>query len=237
MDKVSVVISTYNRFSYVLNTIKSVKEQTYPNLEIIMVNDGSTQKEYYEYDFAGVKVVHLEKNSRTIFGFPCLGHVRNEGIKVAEGKYVAFCDDDDIWFPDKIQLQLAAMERTGCKMSSTDGLIGRGVYNPDKEYWVYNAEHYYHTLQNIYRSKGSKLLDGGFPTRWSLDFLKVHNCMIASSVLIKKEILDKIGGFQNVKISFEDYDCWLRALEHTDSAYVSAVCFYYDAGHGDGQDY
>ena len=52
MDKVSVIIPTFNRFKYVLNTIKSIQEQTYKNIEIILVNDCSTQKEYYEYNFA-----------------------------------------------------------------------------------------------------------------------------------------------------------------------------------------
>lgn len=51
MDKVSVIIPTYNRFKYLLNTIKSVKAQTYLNIEIIVVNDKSIQKEYYGYDW------------------------------------------------------------------------------------------------------------------------------------------------------------------------------------------
>ena len=51
MEKVSVIIPTFNRFKYLLNTIKSVREQTYKNLEIIVVNDCSTQKEYYEYNW------------------------------------------------------------------------------------------------------------------------------------------------------------------------------------------
>lgn len=50
MDKVSVVIPTYNRFKYLLNTTKFVKEQTYLNIEISVVNDQSTQKEYYDYE-------------------------------------------------------------------------------------------------------------------------------------------------------------------------------------------
>lgn len=51
MDKVSVVIPSFNRFLYLLNTIESIKKQTYNNIEIIVVNDCSTQKEYYEYDW------------------------------------------------------------------------------------------------------------------------------------------------------------------------------------------
>ena len=60
MDKVSVIIPTYNRFIYLLNTIKSIKAQTDKNIEIIVVNDCSTQKEYYEYDYKDVKIIHLE---------------------------------------------------------------------------------------------------------------------------------------------------------------------------------
>jgi glycosyltransferase involved in cell wall biosynthesis len=50
MEKVSVIVPTYNRFNYLMNTIESIKKQTYKNLEIILVNDKSTQEEYYNYD-------------------------------------------------------------------------------------------------------------------------------------------------------------------------------------------
>ena len=239
MDKVSVVIPTYNRFKYLMNTIKSVKEQTHTNIEIIIVNDCSTEKEYYEYDWKehNIKIVHLEINSKQQFGFACAAFVRNKGIEISSGKYIAFCDDDDSWFPKKIELQIKAMKETNCKMSSTDGLLGNGTYDSTKNYEKYNAEHYYTTLQNIYKNNGSNLLVNGFPDIWNLDFLKIHNCIICSSVLMEKEILDKINNFKNMKPPGEDYDCWLRALEHTNSVYVKDVCFYYDAGHGYGQNY
>ena len=96
-DKVSVVIATYNRFSYLMNAIQSVKNQTYKNVEIIVINDCSVQKEYYEYDFSanGIKIIHLEKNSKEIHGFACPGgYQRNFGIGIATGKYIAFCDEN-----------------------------------------------------------------------------------------------------------------------------------------------
>lgn len=239
MDKVSVVIPTYNRFKYLLNTIKSVKEQTYTNIEIIIVNDCSTEKEYYEYDWKeyNIQIVHLEINSKQKFGFACAAFVRNKGIEISSGKYIAFCDDDDSWFPKKIELQIKAMKETNCKMSSTDGLIGNGIYDSTKNYEKYNAEHFYNILQNIHINKGSNLLVNGFPDIWNLDFLKIHNCIICSSVLMEKEILDKIINMKYLKNGNEDYDCWLRALKHTNSVYVKDVCFYYDAGHGYGQNY
>ena len=239
MDKVSVIIPTYNRFSFLLNTIKSIKEQTYKNIEIIVINDCSIQKEYNEYDWKvnNIIIIHLKENSKKKFGFACAGFVRNKGIEIATGKYIAFCDDDDIWFSKKIDIQIKAMKDTGCKLSSTDGLIGHGIYNSTLKYKKYNAEHHYKTLQNIYKRKGSNLLDNGFPDIWNLNFLKIHNCIICSSVVVEKELLNKINNIKCVKNGIEDYDCWLRVLEHTNSIYVKDICFYYDDKHGDGKNY
>ena len=238
MECVSIIIPSFNRFHFLLNTIKSVQSQTYRNIEIIVVNDCSVDNEYYQYNWKenGVHIIHLEKNSKELFGFACPAYVRNRGIIEASGKYVAFCDDDDIWFPSKIELQLNAMKRTGCKMSCTDGLIGNGIYNSNMTYKKYNAEQYYNDLQNIYKTKGSPLLENGFPEIWNLDFLKIHNCVMCSSVLLEKEILDKINNMRYLRYA-EDYDCWMRALEHTNLVYVQDICFYYDLGHGYGQNY
>lgn len=239
MEKVSVIIPTFNRFKYLLKAIESVKKQTYNNLEIIVINDKSTQKEYYNYDWYSnnISIIHLDNNSKQKFGYACAGYVRNKGIEISTGKYIAFCDDDDIWFPKKIELQINAMKKSGCKMSSTDGLLGNGIYDVNKNYKKYNAEHHYITIQNKYKRKNSNLLENGFPKIWSLDFLKIHNCVICSSVLMEKDILDKINNFKNMIPPGEDYDCWLRALEHTDCVYVQDICFYYDDSHGDGQNY
>ena len=227
------------RFKYLFNTIRSVKEQTYSNIEIIVINDCSTEKEYYEYDWKkeGIIIVNLEKNTKLTFGYACAGFVRNKGIEKSSGKYVAFCDDDDIWFPKKIELQIKAMVETGCEMSTADGLIGNGIYDSTKLYKKYNAEHYYNELQSIYRRNKSNLLDNGFPYIWRLEFLKIHNCVICSSVLMKKELLNKLNNMKCIKNGEEDYDCWIRALQHTNIVYVKDICFYYDTGHGNGQNY
>ena len=234
---VSVIIPTYNRFKYLLNTIQSIKEQTLKPLEIIVVNDCSTQKEYYDYDWSGngIIIIHLPKNSREIFGIP--SPQRNRGIEIAKGEYIAFCDDDDIWFPNKLELQIKAMNESSCGMSSTDGLIGNGQYNKFKQYAKYNAEHYYRILQQIYARKESNALINGFPKIWTRDFLKIHNCVICSSVVIKKTVIDKVGLFATNIMPGEDYEYWLRILQHTNSVYVPEICFYYDSGHGDGRLY
>ena len=82
------------------------------------------------------------------------------------------------------------------------------------------------------------MLDNGFPYIWSLDFLKIHNCCITSSVVVDKNILVKYDCVKNEPNgTADDYRIWLRVLQHTDSVYVNDICFYYDNGHGDGQNY
>jgi glycosyltransferase involved in cell wall biosynthesis len=239
MDKVSVIIPTYNRFNYLLNTINSIKNQTYLDIEIIVVNDCSTQNEYYEYNWEdnNIIILHLKENTKNILGYACAGYVRNKGIEICTGKYIAFCDDDDIWFSKKIELQINAMKETGTRMSCTEGLFGFGIYDSSKEYKKYNLEHYYETLQNIFKSKGSNLLENGFPKIWNLDFIKIHNCIITSSVILEKSVLDIINNMKLLKNGQEDYDCWLRVLEVTKCVYVDDILFYYDGGHGNGQNY
>jgi glycosyltransferase involved in cell wall biosynthesis len=236
MEKVSIIIPTYNRFKFLLNAIQSVREQTYTNIEIIVINDCSTEKEYYEYDFGkDIKIIHLDKNSKVILGNSSAGHVRNFGINVATGDYIAFLDDDDQWFPKKLELQLMKMKETGCKMSCTAGFFGHGVYDKNKTYKTITSDTDFNVMRYIYSLRDYDI-DDGYPEIWNLDFLNIHNCCITSSVIVTKDLVKKVGFMKPIRFG-EDYDYWLRVLEHTDCVYVKDVCFYYDLKHGDGINY
>jgi len=237
VELVSVIIPSFNRFKFLMNAIKSIKSQTYSNIEIIVINDCSSEKEYYEYDWEnnGINIIHLETNSREIFGYICVGYVRNMGINKASGKYIAFCDDDDVWLSNKLELQINAMVHTGCKMSSTEGFFGYGIYDSDKSYSKYNSEAHIDILKNVY--KDTNFLDNGFPEIWTKDFIKIHNCVICSSVVIDKCLLNNINNMRRISIAAlipEDYDCWIRATEYTNLAYIKEPCVYYDGDHGYG---
>ena len=127
-DKLSVIIPTYNRYDKLQNAIESVKNQTYKNIEIIVVNDNSVDGRYYEKSFQSrkdIKIINLNPCTKTLFDFPMIpnGINRNIGLQFATGTYIAFLDDDDYWMPRKIELQLNEMKQKNIQMSCTDGLI------------------------------------------------------------------------------------------------------------------
>lgn len=246
-ELISVIIPSYNRFKYLINAVDSVLEQTYKNFEIIVVNDGSTQKEYYENKLhKDIKMINLKTNQRNEIGFVSEGYIRNFGIKIAKGEYLAFLDDDDIWLPKKLEVQLNAIKESGLKFSSTEGIFGEGVFDKSKRYKLYNNEQFYSKISKKYRNSIYKPRNLNslykntfkFPNIWTYDFLNYHNCVIASSVMVEKNLMNILGGFRGIPTSMHsDYDCWLGLLKLTDLIYVDEPLFYYDGGHGDGQDW
>ena len=140
---VSVIIPSFNRFQGLLDTIECVNNQTYQNIEIIIVNDGSTQKEYYEYKFQeNVIVVNVDRNQTPDWG-GSRNPVRNFGVNVSSGKYIAFLDDDDYWTTNKLDVQLKAMIKNKIGFSCTEGYFGYGKYNEQSSYQLYNKERHF----------------------------------------------------------------------------------------------
>ena len=86
-ELISVIIPTYNRYTYLLKTLESVKNQTHKNIEIIVVNDGSSQEEYYQNKLEGCIVLNMDKNSKQRFGHSPGGFQRSMGMKIASLKY------------------------------------------------------------------------------------------------------------------------------------------------------
>lgn len=109
MVKISVIIPTYNRKEYLNGAIQTVLNQTYTDLEIIIIDDGSNNsyadKIVEQYDEPIRLVVHVQNQG--------LSAARNTGIENSDGEYIAFLDDDDRWHEEKLEQQLASMECTG----------------------------------------------------------------------------------------------------------------------------
>ena len=244
MEKVSVIIPTYNRFKYLLNAINSVIKQIYTNLEIIVINDGSTQKEYYDYDFtkldSRIIVIHLEENSRQKYKIPSpAANARNIGIEKSNGKYIAFLDDDDVWLPEKLQVQISIMTKENLEMTAHQIYLGNGIYDESKKYRLGNDEIYLGIIRGYFKNNNSKLLEieNGMPEKITLAHQKIHNLLITSSTIMTKELIDKVGKF-NMKQRNEDHEYWNRALEIIPYClYIKNPLSYYDNNHGDGRLY
>ena len=117
---VSVVIPTYNRAAAVRNAIVSVLTQTFSDLEVIVVDDGSTDdtSEVLAAEFGGRIRYHAQANQG-------VSAARNRGVSEARGQWIAFLDSDDLWDADKIEWQLGALERFGpeCGACYTDARL------------------------------------------------------------------------------------------------------------------
>lgn len=123
-DLVSVIMPTYNTGGILAESIESVLTQTYKNLELLITDDHSDDletldilKRYSETD-ARVKVFYLEKNMGP-------GYARNNSIKRAQGRYIAFCDSDDRWMADKVEKQLAFLAERKCCLTYSSYVICR----------------------------------------------------------------------------------------------------------------
>jgi len=116
-ELVSVIVPVYNSEKFIRDTINTVQEQTYQNWELILVNDGSTDKskEIIEEQIKNdkrIKLIDMEKNSGAAMA-------RNKGISNATGKYVAFIDADDLWNKEKLNKQIKFMQDMECEFSFT----------------------------------------------------------------------------------------------------------------------
>jgi glycosyltransferase involved in cell wall biosynthesis len=240
-ELISVVIPTYNRFDYLVNAIESVIKQTYRPIQIIVVNDNSKHDRYYQYDFQemlnnikDIKLIvhHCKISSKEKLGYSCGSVPRNIGISLSTGKYIAFLDDDDIWLPNKLSIQINQMILQNINFSCTDGYIGSGFYEPTIKYPIYNKEYYWETLKNKLN------LEKTFPSKLDLDIIYKHNIIITSSVVLTKKLVDIIGEMENIpnggktingKKDWQDWNYWRKCLKKEKYClYLQAPLFYYD---------
>ena len=235
---VSVVIPSFNRLDYLLRAIESVLNQTYSKTEIIVVNDGSTEEGYLEHKYIkDIKQINLEQNQKIINGFGP-GNIRNFGINKASGEWIAFLDDDDLWLKDKLEIQLNHLKGTDLKMSSTDALIGNGIYNEKLKYKSLLNDYYYKKIKkavfrNYFINRFKKLI---YPETFTKDFITTVNPIITSTVLLDKDLINQLNGFRNLPYA-ADYDLWKGVLQFTDCQYIDKPLIYYDNSHGYGREY
>jgi glycosyltransferase involved in cell wall biosynthesis len=192
MALVSVIIPTYNRALIIKDAIQSVINQTYTDYEIIVVDDGSTDNTSNVINdirnhSGKVRYIHQENKGRSA--------ARNSGIRAARGNYVAFLDSDDIFLPEKLSVQVMTLE---------NNLDFGMAYSP-----ALIMDKYGNMSEDINQRK-EKLAGWIYP---ELLFIK-KNIITIPSVIVRKQILNEIGGFDETMHICEDLDLWRRIARY-----------------------
>ncbi|RKD89147.1 glycosyltransferase family 2 protein [Halopiger aswanensis] len=210
MTRVSVVIPTYNRADTLPRAIESALAQTIDDLEVIVVDDGSTDDTEsvlsdYEREDSRVRPVVHETNRGA-------NAARNTGIEWAHGEYVAFLDSDDEWHPEKLERQLDALEERSdewvgvyCdatfELSGTSGSLRTAVASV------------------LARADDEPTREGGEEL---IGEILADNVQpgAGSTLLVETAVADEAGGFDETLDRFQDPEFCLRVLEHGKLAYV-----------------
>ena len=239
---ITVVIPSYNRIKFLEQALQSVFSQTLEDYEVVVINDGSSDSGYFNHDYIDkIHQINLETNQKNLHGFGP-GAIRNFGNIKSNTKYIAFLDDDDVWMPQKLEKQIEILENSEQKMICSDAYIGNGLFDINQNYESFLNDFYFDKHKKIYfRNKFiSYFRNFSYPEVWNLGFLNsfmnLANPIITSSVIIEREILDKIGWFRNLPFA-ADYDCWRGIMQFTDCYFVNEKLIYYDNSHGDGRNY
>ena len=185
----------YNAVATISGTLDSVKSQTFKNIEIIVVNDGSTDNcgavvEYFILNNPMLKIVYLSQENSGV------SNARNLGMKHASGDWIALLDSDDQWLPNKLQRQLEVIERNG------------DIY-------------FLGTSRNGEIVKSS-LLQGKSPLyKISAKHLLLKMFFITPTIIFKKEILNTLEGFPQDQKFCEDGNFYIRVCEKGHSYFLN----------------
>ncbi len=194
MIAISVIIPTWNRSRVIKKAILSALNQTFSSLEVVVVDDGSTDNTS--------EIVQSIKDSRIKWisgdhtGLPAA--VRNRGMKESKGEWIAFLDSDDEWLPDKIDKQITLAKKTSCLAVCSNG-YGINSRGEKKIYLTYNRDFIEFN-----------------------DLLK-NNSVILSSAIFHKSLISLCNGLpEDQKYrNAPDYTYWLRISTYTKFAYLN----------------
>lgn len=201
---VSIVMVNYNHDDFLQEAISSVLEQTYQNWELILVDDGSTDRSgdiIRSFQDPRIKPVYLEKNRHI-----CVA--TNTGFSRVGGAYVARLDSDDVWRPDKLEHQVAYMEAhpdiglcfTRLEIIGPDSKVVPREDLPD--------------LYNLYDNRQESR------EAWLRFFFFYGNSLIQSSLLMRREVLDHLGDFNLAYVQAHDFDYFVRAAKYYEFGFL-----------------
>ncbi len=195
---VDVIIPTYNGLPWLKSTIESVLEQTHKNLQLYVIDDGSTDEgetEKYVTKLVDRRVHYHRKSNGG------QATARNVGIKLSTAPFIAFLDSDDVWYPTKLEKQLALMQK-----SPSVGLVYGHHYIIDEDDTI---------MGNLRLWKRGKI----FNDLCAGNFIAGS----ASMVLIRREVFDEVGLFHEDFLIGEDWEMWLRIAKVYEIDFVPEI--------------
>jgi glycosyltransferase involved in cell wall biosynthesis len=193
MKKVSVVIPAYNKADLTIKTVESVLSQSYANIEVIVVDDGSTDDTKNKLQLFGDRIHYIYKQN----GGSC--SARNVGIKQATVEYISLNECDDIFYPDKIEKSVECLEK-----NRDYGFVHTGAY-------------FINDKDDVISEHG---ISDYHPSGWIVSRLILKNFICNSTVVVRKECFKEVGYFDEKIFMPADWDMWLRLSEKYKAAYI-----------------
>ena len=203
--KISVFIPTFNRKNFLKKAIESVLKQTFSSYEIIVVDNVSSDGtlEMVKKEYPTVKTI--------VQSIPGVSATRNLGIKKSEGNWIAFLDSDDQWHQEKLKFQVES------------------IWEDKNKVFLSHTDETWYREKQIVNQKLKHQKRGGFIFEYCLPLC----CISPSSSLVKKEIFDQIGFFDESLEVCEDYDFWLRYCSKHPVNFVNKKLTFKFGGHLD----
>ena len=201
---VSIIVPVYNGQLFIAEAIESILSQTYHNLEIIVVNDGSTDSSEQVLKPYLHNIKYIYQNNTGIAG------AYNTGLKYCSGNYICFLEQDDIWLPHKTAKQVNYLEKT-----PNAGM----VYS---QYYIKNSR----STSNKYSISTMDLQGKCFEDLFRR-ILEGPTIITFSSVMIRKIVLDEVGSFDEKLHISVDYDLWLKIAFMYDIGFISEPALEY----------
>ena len=181
VPQVSVILPTYNRAWIVEEAVASVLEQTFPNFELIVVDDGSTDDTRARLERHGDRIRYLYQRNQGVSA------ARNTGLQHAAGELIALLDSDDLWAPDKLARQVAFF-----------GTHPQARICQTEEIWMRRGRRV--NPKQRHRK----------PSGWIFE-PSLALCLVSpSAVMMRRELINEMGGLDVSLPACEDYDLWLR---------------------------
>jgi len=195
---VSVIMPTYNRPEMLRTAIQSVLNQTFQDFEIIVVNDAGEDANFVIKAFNSPKISYIRHETNK-----GLAAARNSGILAARGKYIAYLDDDDIFYPEHLATLVQRLESDGSFVAYTDA----------------------HRVHLEERDGITTVVGRDLPYSMDFDYQRIlfENFIPVLCVMHRRECLEQVGGFDPLLHRLEDWDLWIRMSRHYQFHHVPTV--------------